>query len=96
MNYSFDVNKSTPLCEIMGKYGSDKGNYNITLYYSIFNEIKDNKLRIFELGLGTNNINMPSNMGINGKPCSSIYGWREYFPNSLIFGGDIDNLFFLL
>jgi hypothetical protein len=98
MNYNFDINKSTPLCEIMGKYGSDKGNKDIinswhnytTLYYSIFNEKKDNKLRIFELGLGTNNINIPSNMGINGKPCASIYGWREYFPNSLIFGGDID------
>jgi|694.fasta_scaffold05171_22 hypothetical protein len=98
MNYNFDEKKSTPLCEIMGKYGSDKGRDDIikswhnytTLYYSIFNEIKDKKLRIFELGLGTNNINIPSNMGIYGKPCASIYGWREYFPNSLIFGGDID------
>ena len=82
----------------MGKYGSDKGKDDIikswnnytTFYYSIFNEIKDKKLRIFELGLGTNNINIPSNMTIYGKPCASIYGWMEYFPNSLIFGGDID------
>jgi hypothetical protein len=98
MNYSFDEKKSTPLCKIMGKYGSDKGSIDIincwhnytTFYYSIFNKIKDNKLRIFELGLGTNNINIPSNMGIGGKPCASIYGWKEFFTNSLIFGADID------
>jgi hypothetical protein len=82
----------------MGKYGSDKGSNDIsnswhnytTFYYSIFNKIKDNKLRIFELGLGTNNINIPSNMGNNGRPCASIYGWKEFFQNSLIFGADID------
>jgi hypothetical protein len=98
MNYSFDEKKPTPLCKIMGKYGSDKGNIDIincwhnytTFYYSIFNKIKNNKLRIFELGLGTNNINIPSNMGIEGKPCASIYGWKEFFSNSLIFGADID------
>jgi hypothetical protein len=98
MNYSFDEKKSTPLCKIMEKYGSDKGSTDIincwhnytTFYYSIFNKIKYDKLRIFELGLGTNNINIPSNMGINGKPCGSIYGWKEFFPNSLIFGADID------
>lgn len=44
---------------------SDKGsshNYT-TLYYSIFKDICKKKLRIFELGLGTNNITIPSNMG---------------------------------
>ena len=98
MNYSFDEKKSTELCKIMEKYGSDKGSNDIincwhnytTFYYSIFNKIKDNKLRIFELGLGTNNINIPSNMGINGKPCASLYGWKDFFPSSLIFGADID------
>ena len=98
MNYSFDEKKSTELCKIMGNYGSDKGSIDIsnswhnytTFYYSIFNKIKDNKLRIFELGLGTTNINILSNMGNNGRPCASIYGWKEFFQNSLIFGADID------
>ena len=98
MNYIFDEKTSTELCKIMGKNGSDKCNNDIinslhnytTFYYSIFNKIKDNKLRIFELGLGTTNINILSNMGNNGRPCASIYGWKEFFQNSLIFGADID------
>jgi len=98
MNFVFDEKQSTPLCEIMGRYGSDKGNVNInncwhnytTFYYSIFKKLSQKKLRIFELGLGTNNINVPSNMGANGKPGASLYGWQEFFPNSDIFGADID------
>lgn len=83
----------TPLCDIMYKYGSDKGkgwhNYT-TFYHSLFKSVRMQPLRIFELGLGTNNVNLPSNMGANGKPGASVYGWREYFPNAQIYGGDID------
>jgi hypothetical protein len=96
--YNFDQTQSTPLCEIMGRNKSDKGHINInnswhnytTFYYSIFNELTNKKLRIFELGLGTNNVNLPSNMGIDGIPGASLYGWEEFFPNSFIFGADID------
>ena len=104
MKYLFDEKKSTPLCEIMGRNHSDKGSKNIqnsrwpwpvhnytTFYYSIFKDICDKQLRVFELGLGTNNINIPSNMGVNGRPGASLYGWSEFFPNSQIFGADIDN-----
>ena len=45
---------------------------------------------MFELGLGTNNVNVTSNMGTNGRPGASLYGWSEFFPNSKIFGADID------
>jgi hypothetical protein len=98
MQFIFNEKESTELCEMMGKYGSDKGHKNIqnshhnytTFYYSIFNNLKFNKLRIFELGLGTNNIFVKSNMGIFGKPGASLYGWAEFFPNSDIFGADID------
>jgi len=93
-----DYNKSTPLCEIMGRHQSDKGHINIqhsrhnytTVYYSLFKEMINKPLRIFELGLGTNNINIPSNMGSNGRPGASLYGWGEFFTNSQIFGADID------
>jgi hypothetical protein len=47
----------------MNKYGSDKGNgwHNYTkLYYKIFKDKRNDELNIFELGLGTNNINIPS------------------------------------
>ena len=29
-------------------------------------------------------------MGIHGKPGASLYGWKEFFVNSKIFGADID------
>ena len=98
MNFIFDEKQSTPLCEIMGINKSDKGCINIdtswhnytTFYYSIFKDLRDKKLRIFELGLGTNNITIPSNMGSNGRPGASLYGWQEFFYNSEIFGADID------
>jgi hypothetical protein len=45
---------------------------------------------VFELGLGTNNLNFPSNMGVDGKPGASLRGWKQFFPNAKIFGADID------
>ena len=98
MNYIFDEKIPTPLCEIMGRNKSDKGSLNIheswhnytTFYYSIFNELSLKPLRLFELGIGTNNPNLKSNMGINGRPGASLYGFSEFFPNSEIFGADID------
>jgi SAM-dependent methyltransferase len=99
MNYLFNEQQYTPLCEIMGRHGSDKGHINITyakhnyttFYYSIFKNLRFKKLRVFELGLGTNNVNVPSNMGANGIPGASLYGWSEFFPNAYIFGADIDS-----
>jgi hypothetical protein len=83
----------TTLCEIMNKYGSDKGNgwhnYTIT-YHELFENKRNEKLNIFELGLGTNNTSIPNNMGVNGKPGASLRGWKEYFWNSNIYGADID------
>jgi hypothetical protein len=98
MSFFFDENKPTSLCEIMGRNKSDKGDLNITeshhnyttFYYSIFKDIADKELRIFELGLGTNDITINSNMGVNGRPGASLYGWSEFFKNSQIFGADID------
>ena len=98
MNFLFDEKKSTPLCEIMGRHRSDKGSKDIeyswhnytTFYYSIFKDLSNKQLRVFELGLGTNNVNIRSNMGANVRPGASHFGWAEFFPNSHIFGCDID------
>lgn len=93
-----DSKVTTPLCEIMGRNRSDKGHiiyglswHNYTMYYfNLFKDIQDKNLRVFELGLGTNNIDVPSNMGPNARPGGSIYGWREFFKNSKIYGADVD------
>ena len=95
MDLSFNSYIRTELCDIMQRMGSDKGNtpnsHNYTTFYhNIFKDKRENKLNVFEMGLGTTNLNIPSNMGINGKPCASLYGWEEYFKNSNVYGGDID------
>jgi hypothetical protein len=97
---AFVVCRGVPefVCEIMGKHGSDKGNIDITtschnytvIYYNLFKDIQNKQLRIFELGLGTNNTDVPSNMGEQGFPGASLYGWSEFFTNSKVYGADID------
>lgn len=82
----------TKTCRIMSKYGSDKGrshNYT-TVYSALFKERCDQPLRVFELGLGSNNPQAPSNMGVFGAPGASLRGWRDFFPHALVYGADID------
>jgi SAM-dependent methyltransferase len=86
------------LCFIMNFFGSDKGhpindsNHCYTrFYHELFKPDRYESLRVFELGLGTNNPNFPSNMGPDGKPGASLRGWKQYFPNASVFGADIDS-----
>lgn len=88
-----NLKNSKTLSECMSFYNSDKSsnhhNYT-TVYERLFFNLRPKKLNIFELGLGTNNPNIPSSMGVNGTPGASLRGWKEYFKNSNVYGGDID------
>ena len=82
----------TEACYVMTECGSDKGRSNqyTPVYSALFKERCDQPLRIFELGLGTNNPELSSNMGVFGAPGASLRGWRRLFPHALVFGADID------
>jgi hypothetical protein len=82
------------LANIFNNNKSDKAsehNYHI-LYSNILNKHlnRNADLNILEIGLGTNNPSMVSSMGRGGRPGASLYSWKEYAPNSNIFGADID------
>ena len=81
----------TEMCRIMARYGSDKALHSYTqLYWALFKDRFDRPLRVFELGLGSNNPAVLSNMGVFGAPGASLRGWRDLFPQASVYGADID------
>ena len=80
------------LCQIMDSFKSDKcQRHNYTKFYEfMFAKYRDKPADILEIGLGTNNVEIASNMGSDGKPGASLRGWKSYFPKAEIFGADID------
>lgn len=94
----------TRLSELCDLYGSDKGQlrpdehpydwpaHTYTDYYStLFDHCREHILNVFECGLGTNNPEIRSNMGLQGRPGASLRVWRDYFPRASIVGADIDD-----
>lgn len=92
------------LSSLCDAYGSDKGSLSVDghpypwpshtyadFYRNKFSHCRSLIKRIFECGLGTNNPDMASSMGVHGKPGASLRVWRDYFPSADIFGADIDH-----
>ena len=94
-SYITNSNSNSKLTELMNYYGSDKGgknnHHNYADFYSEIFFHRRNEIKSFlEIGLGTNNVNLPSNMGIDGVPLASLRAWRDYFKNAQVYGADID------
>ena len=80
------------LVSLFNKYGSDKSaihNYH-SVYAYILASRQLEKLNLLEIGLGTNNTDVVSHMGILGHPGASLRAFRDFLPNSDIYGADID------
>jgi hypothetical protein len=90
---SFQNPEQDKLGHILMNNRSDKStthNYNI-LYSYIFSDLgKDRNLNVLEVGMGTNNPDLVSSMGSEGRPGASLYSFAEYLPNAAIYGADID------
>ena len=82
------------LSDLFNNYGSDKSR--IHNYHFIYQPIIDklisnfNELFICEIGLGSNNIDTLSNMGILGSPGASARALKNYHQKIKFIGGDID------
>ena len=84
---------ATDLCRLMSSYGSDKGigwHTYTPFYQALFLDRRETIYALFEVGLGTNNEDTPSNMGTHGHPGASLRAWRDYFPTASVYGGDVD------
>ena len=71
-------------------YGSDKEMNQYHFIYSCLLNNLDEEYEILEIGLGTNNPEIISSMGKNGKPGASLRAFRDVYSKSSIFGADYD------
>ena len=95
-NLEIDKNIEVKIKEKFIKSGSDKSiihNYE-KIYAYILNNVPEN-LNLLEIGMGTNNKNIISNMGVEGTPGASLRAFSSIFPNGKIYGADIDKEIFL-
>jgi hypothetical protein len=79
------------LKHVFDRFGSDKSTlHNYELVYA---SILQNPLAvsaILEIGLGSNHLDVVSNMGAQGRPGASLRAFRDFLPNATIFGADVD------
>ena len=89
--YKEDQQAASRLKDLFDKYGSDKSSFHD--YHHLYGHIlsaPDKVLSVLEIGLGTNNTDIVSTMGPNGRPGASLRAFRDYLPHARIFGADID------
>ena len=84
--------RSEKLKLLFNKSGSDKAsNHGYEgIYFSILESLKFEARNILEIGIGTNNPKLVSNMGKKGTPGASLKAMRDYSENFHIVGVDID------
>jgi len=84
-------NTSEIIGELFEKYGSDKSTvHNYQIVYAAIMCTFNMPVKILEIGLGSNNTLIASNMGPEGKPGASLRAFKEFLPESRITGADID------
>jgi hypothetical protein len=87
---AYSNKEAARLDKLFQKYNSDKSTMHD--YHKIYaHYIHNNKtFTLIEIGIGTNNTDVISNMSKKGSPGASLYAFSEAYPNSKIIGCDID------
>lgn len=79
------------LWDFFRDFWSDKStSHNYHIFYSYILKNPKNIGLILELGIGTNNTDVVSNMGSRWSPWASLRSFRDFCPNAHIYGADID------
>lgn len=79
------------LAALFNEHASDKSNYhNYHCFYGPVLGERDCVSGVLEIGLGTSNTDVVSNMGAQGSPGASLRAFREYLPRAQIYGADVD------
>lgn len=83
------VADSETLAFLFKRFRSDK---HVHGYHQLYSQLfaREAPIKVLEIGLGTNNPQLLSSMGVHGQPGASLRAFREYFPAAQIFGADID------
>lgn len=82
---------TTALGDLFAKHGSDKSTrHDYHRLYGAILPLFRQAPRILEVGLGSNNTEIASNMGIDGRPGASLRAFKEFWPDAIVDGADID------
>lgn len=91
------INIETPLCQLLYDYGSDKcpqvrHTYSPE-YYKLLKPRIDSCKMLLEIGIGTQALMHDSlkSLGRTYEVGASLKAWRDFFPNAIVFGVDIDS-----
>ena len=87
--------KIDQLNKLFSHYGSDKtihgyGDIYQTIFAQIYARCEDLNPTIVEIGIGSRNPAVQSNMGVFGTPGASLRAFREFTGTANVVGGDID------
>jgi hypothetical protein len=78
------------LSPLLKAYGSDKPLNRYDVAYAALLGDPASVTKVMEIGLGTNNRDVVSHMGLDGRPGASLRAFRDFLPNAMVWGADID------
>lgn len=79
------------LAGLFDRHGSDKAaKHDYFLAYAAILADLGAPAAIAEVGLGSNNTDVPSNMGREGSPGASLRAFRDHLPDTQVYGADVD------
>jgi len=76
---------------LFDRFGSDKSTrHDYHLLFGSILEKPDSVTDVLEIGIGSNNPDVVSNMGTQGRPGASLRAFRAFLPRATIYGADVD------